>query len=298
MAFFTSYDGGRIYYEEAPADEPRALVQILTGLGEMALYYTDFIRALNGAGYSVFLHEHRGHGRTKAPYGEGNLFFGFAKDAAVMNRILREENPGLPIIQFGHSLGTNVGQYALNHTDGHWDGVVYTGPSHGFFTKEDVIRKSLIARAALEREGPDAPSGEIYAEIFDRNNLPFAGDDSPLAFITTDKERRAFIASLPYTSPPYSNRFFLEFVEFSWLLETDALEWYRDRDLPVLFLVGQGDVTCEQGQSGKRRARLMRETGFTDVSDKIYPGARHSLLQETCRDEVTKDILSWLRERF
>ncbi len=298
MAFFTSYDGGRIYYEKSEVPAPRAVVQILTGLGEMALYYTEFTKALNEAGYSVWLHEHRGHGRTEAPYCRENLFFGFAGDAAVMNRILREENPGLPVILFGHSLGTNVGQYALNHTDGHWDGIVFTGPSHGFFTAEDVIRKTLVARAAIERDGPDAPSGEIYEEIFNRNNDPFPEDDSPLAFITTDPEKRAFIASLPYTSPPYSNRFFLEFMEFSWLLETDALEWYRDRSIPVLILVGEKDPTCENGRSGARRAALMRKIGFSDVTDKIYPGLRHSLLQETRRREVTEDILGWLGERF
>ena len=35
--------------------------------------------------------------------------------------------------------------------------------------------------------------------------------------------------------------------------------------------------------------------GLTRVSHKFYEGARHEVLNETNRDEVTRDVLDWLK---
>ena len=34
--------------------------------------------------------------------------------------------------------------------------------------------------------------------------------------------------------------------------------------------------------------------GFTRLTTRIYPGARHETLNETNRDEVTRDLIAWL----
>jgi alpha-beta hydrolase superfamily lysophospholipase len=34
------------------------------------------------------------------------------------------------------------------------------------------------------------------------------------------------------------------------------------------------------------------------VEDRLYAGARHELLNETNRDEVTADVVGWLRQRI
>ena len=38
-----------------------------------------------------------------------------------------------------------------------------------------------------------------------------------------------------------------------------------------------------------------REAGIADVTVTLYPAARHEILNETNRDTVTADIVSWLR---
>jgi alpha-beta hydrolase superfamily lysophospholipase len=35
----------------------------------------------------------------------------------------------------------------------------------------------------------------------------------------------------------------------------------------------------------------------TDVTVQLYPAARHEILNETNRDEVTGDVVEWLRGR-
>ena len=37
---------------------------------------------------------------------------------------------------------------------------------------------------------------------------------------------------------------------------------------------------------------------MADVTVKLYSAARHEILNETNRDEVTGDVVGWLRERI
>jgi alpha-beta hydrolase superfamily lysophospholipase len=40
-----------------------------------------------------------------------------------------------------------------------------------------------------------------------------------------------------------------------------------------------------------------RDAGVADVTVKLYPAARHEILNETNRDEVTGDLVEWLKVR-
>lgn len=41
-----------------------------------------------------------------------------------------------------------------------------------------------------------------------------------------------------------------------------------------------------------------RDAGVADVTVKLYPAARHVILNETNREEVTGDMVGWFRERL
>ena len=41
-------------------------------------------------------------------------------------------------------------------------------------------------------------------------------------------------------------------------------------------------------------AQRYRDAGLTEVTFGLYAGARHEILNETNRDEVTADVVAWL----
>ena len=298
MAYIETRDGQKLYMEKWEVENPRACIQILTGLGEMAWYYEEFAKEANARGFSVYMHEYRKHGRSDAAYGEGNLFLNFAADAAQVFGLIREENPGRKIFLTCHSLGTGIGQFAAALEGVRWDGIAMTGPSHRVIGADRFSRLLAMAEAAVHQEGEDAPSRDIYPEIFDGQNDDFAEENSPFSFITSDREKWDFIASLPFTSPDYSNRFFRDFVIMQGvLLDEFALEKTGKDPVPVLLLTGEKDVTSENGTYAKVKADRLQEAGFADVESKVYEGLRHSILQETRRAEVAADILSWISAR-
>ena len=306
---FTSHDGKTIWYKLWEAPSPRAVIQIMTGLAEVADYYEDFANEMVKAGYTVALHEYRGHGRTRADYGESNLFRNYARDGASLNTILRTAYPGLPVVLFAHSLGTTVSQIAIYEKLTQWDGIVYTGPSHAVIDPERKEYLLGVTDRDILLHGDDATNVMIYPLVFGRLNAPFASgrrtggtpDRSSFAFITSDLERRKWLTALPYENPSYTNRFFRDFI----IMQADlaiheTLENTQPplTDVPVLLLTGSDDVTAANGTYGDTQAQLLRDAGCRDVTSIVYPRLRHSLLQETEREKVTADILSWLERRF
>jgi len=65
-------------------------------------------------------------------------------------------------------------------------------------------------------------------------------------------------------------------------------------DLPVYIAAGAMDPV--NGQLALVTALLDRYTaaGLTDVTLKTYPQARHEIFNETNRDEVVADLITWL----
>ena len=67
-------------------------------------------------------------------------------------------------------------------------------------------------------------------------------------------------------------------------------------DLPVLIVSGSDDPLAQGGAAVEALAEQYREAGLTDVRVRLYEGARHEVLNETNRAEVTADIIAFLDE--
>ena len=65
-------------------------------------------------------------------------------------------------------------------------------------------------------------------------------------------------------------------------------------DLPPLIASGSDDPLAGGGQLVELLGRRHRQAGLADVTVRVYPAARHEIVNETNRDEVTADVLGWL----
>ena len=61
---------------------------------------------------------------------------------------------------------------------------------------------------------------------------------------------------------------------------------------------GEEDPVGSYGKGVQEVYRRMREAGMRSVDLKLYPGCRHELLNETNRDQVYADLLSWLESKL
>src|SRR5712672_2107685 len=108
----------------------RAVVQIAHGMGEHMGRYADTVDALVAAGLTVYANDHRGHGLSAhSQLGEfgGGGFELLVQDMIHLSEIVREEDPDLPLLLLGHSMGSFAAQrYVIDHSH-EIDGLILLG---------------------------------------------------------------------------------------------------------------------------------------------------------------------------
>ena len=277
-----------------PEGRPRAVVQIAHGLSEHSARYTRLAAALNAAGYAVYTNDNRGHGPQAAPADLGHFADdgGWGKvvgDFWTMNRLIAKEQPGVPIIFLGHSLGSFLGQeFVAEHSDA-LAGAVYSGSSG----KPPAIATlgRLIARAERLRLGKRGKSQLLGQMWFGAYNKPFAPARTEFDWLSRDeKEVDAYVAD-PYCGFPFTTQLAIDVLDaLPSLSSPQSLARIR-KDLPIYVFSGERDPV---GANIQGLIDALKGAGFTKLTTRIYPGARHETLNETNREEVTRDLIDWL----
>lgn len=274
--------GVAIVYDVHPATTaPRAVVQLLHGVGEHAGRYGALIAQLTTNGYTVYADDHRGHGRTGLrqhgdPAHLGRLGRGGMPAAVAALRqfteLIRTENPDLPLVLLGHSWGSFLAQMLVNDDPEAYDAVVLTGTA--------LRWPGSLNAGALNApwKGPDATGREWLSSD------PAVGEAFGADPLTTDRPLLALFG------PIDAARLFGR--------PRKGLRGRRASDLPVLIMVGRED-TVGGATSAHRLARAYRErSGFDDITTLVYPGARHEVFNEVRQADVRADLLAWLDARF
>ena len=277
-----------------PEGRPRAIVQIAHGLTEHSRRYARLAAALNAAGYGVYVADMRGHGPS-APAADLGHFAdqgGWDKvvgDLWTLNRLIAAEQPGTPIIFLGHSLGSFLGRgFIAEHSDA-LAGAALSGSSG----KPPAIATlgRLIARAERLRLGKRGKSDPIFAMWFGDFNKPFRPARTAFDWLSRDeREVDAYVAD-PLCGFPFTTQLAIDVLDaLPRVTGRENLAAIR-KDLPIYVFSGERDPV---GANIKGLIADLKAAGFTRLTTRIYPGARHETLNETNRDEVTRDLIAWL----
>jgi alpha-beta hydrolase superfamily lysophospholipase len=277
-----------------PEGPPRAVVQIAHGLAEHSARYARLAAALNSAGYAAYCNDHRGHGPKAAAADLGHFADEGGWDKVVgdlwtLNRLIAAEQPGTPIIFLGHSLGSFLGRgFIAEHSDA-LAGVALSG-SNG---KPPAIATlgRLIAREERLRLGKRGKSNLIFQLWFGEFNKPFKPARTDFDWLSRDERQvDAFVAD-PLCGFPFTTQLAIDVLDaLPYVTSRKSLAAIR-KDLPITVFSGERDPV---GANIKGLIQDLKATGFTELTTRIYPGARHETLNETNRDEVTRDLIAWL----
>jgi len=67
------------------------------------------------------------------------------------------------------------------------------------------------------------------------------------------------------------------------------------QDLPVYIAVGEQDPVGGPVVVAQALADRYRDAGLKDVTFRVWPEARHEILNEANRDEVEGELLTWIQ---
>lgn len=275
---FNSEDGlDIVYYRWRAPGKAAAIVQIAHGMGEHSLRYAHVAELLNQAGFHVYANDHRGHGRSAkgrealGDFGNGG-WNGLVADMVTLTRMARTREGRLPVVLLGHSMGSFAAQQYVLDNSALIAGLVLSGS------------------AAVDKLAID-PSQEADLTAFNRGFEP--------ARTQHDWLSRDPAAVDAYEADPLCgfgiNKTAMQTMAAgaSRLVDPAALAQIR-KDLPIYIFAGDKDPINHGLEWLKPVAERYRAAGIANVSEKYYPEGRHEMLNETNRDEVMRDLVSWM----
>jgi alpha-beta hydrolase superfamily lysophospholipase len=267
--------GVTLFVDRYEATSPRGAVLILHGIGEHGARYKHVAEALASGGYTTYVPDQRGSGRTgMKQFGDVSKLGRLGKGGlrAAVNDILqltlmsRAEHPRLPIFLLGHSMGSLMGQIAANDHAGEYAGLVWSG---------SASRTPSRMNAGKLNKKFDHP-GATGHEWLSRDPKVWA-----------------------------------DFAADPWCFEADTLRLYGLADglrlygrpakkmpqVPLLIFVGSNDPLGGEESVLYLANDYIRRSGQNDVTVTVYPDGRHEMFNETNKQQVIDDLLSWLTER-
>lgn len=279
------------YYRWDPSGDPRAIVLIAHGASEYGARYDRFAAYLADSGLVVYAQDHRGHGHTGKVTGAGLAGEGgwdaIIEDQRQLVELARGEHGGLKLVLFGHSMGSMIAQRFIQLHGDTIDALILSGSTGSIDNLDGTIDliDMIAADAGMDSSAPlfagfndqFAPSRTEFdwlsrdeAEVDKYIADPFCGDNNPL--------------SLGFAKGMLST------LRDAWNPENEA----KVPDIPMLFITGDMDIVSQNAASVHDLEDRYRKAGVDDLTAIYYTDARHELLNEINRDEVQKDVLSWI----
>jgi alpha-beta hydrolase superfamily lysophospholipase len=267
-----SVTGGILAAASWVPEHPHALVILCHGhaehLGRYEALITDFV----ANGYAVYGLDHHGHGRSSGARKLTLRFDAFIDDVESLVDRARAEQPGLPLVVFGHSMGGLIAvRYAQHHNE-EIAALVITGPA--LIVDEGVSNRVRQFGRLLARIAPRAPipRGKGDTLSYDPEiSLQFAADHR-----TSRGPTRAATA--------------LAMLDAG----IDARAHASVLTMPLLVLHGADDRLTFP--SGSRE--LYEAASSPDKTFELLPGHKHEILNEANRRETRTRILTWLDDRI
>lgn len=281
-----------------PADsQVNGIIQIAHGMAEHHERYEDFIEFLVTNGFGVYINDHLGHGKSVASddelgyFGEEKGYKKLTKDMKKLNDIIHKENPDVPVILFGHSMGSMLARLYCEKYGDSVNAAIYCGTA-GFnpAAKAGIAIVNAIARL----KGSHHRSEFINKLAFGTYNKRFAPARTAFDWLTSDNE----IVD-KYIADPYCGFLFTAYGYRDLMMLIDVInrsEWFTSVpcELPIYLIAGAADPVGNYGKGVEEVYRRLIDTNHTDVSIMLFDGDRHEILNEKDKAEVYNNVLLWI----
>jgi len=293
LASRDGYELSLRFYETAA---PKAVVKFIHGMEEYQDRYEPFAEYLREAGYTVVTADLRGHGKNAPVLShiadkEGHLRL--LEDEEVILDEIHGRWPGMPVILFGHSMGTIIARAFLQKHSEEFHKVVLSGyPNPNSAAGAGIVLTEMIAAVK---------GGKGYSKMVDGMVLgPFAkavpNAVTPQDWLSVNRENvQRYIADplcgVRFTLGSYNALFHL-------IRMMDSPENYEEvrKDLPILLISGKEDP-CTGGEKGRGDSEnRLRRAGFRNLEIVTLDGMRHEILNETGREDVYRRILDFIEK--
>ena len=286
----------RSWRPETPA---RAALQVVHGMAEHGGRYARLATALAAHGIATYAHDLPGHGphaQTRGHFADRRGWRAAIASIREVQRVVQREQAGKPLFMLGHSMGSFLVQHFIADSGNTLAGAVLSA------TSGDVGPLRRVGLALIRGEallyGRRHPSALGEALSFRAFNRRFAPTRTQFDWLSRDAAEVDRYAADPHCGFRCSSGLWIDVLDALGKLTAENRLRRIPKTLPVLMVAGSEDAVSGGERGPRALERLYLQVGLRDVTVKVYPGARHELLNDTCRDEVTADLHGWLENHL
>lgn len=281
-----------------PEGAPKAVLQLVHGMAEYVDRYDKLARWFAEQGIIVYGNDHLGHGQSvndKYPLG----YFGtknenaavFVDDVKGLTDIAKKENPGLPVVLFGHSMGSFVARLYLAKYGTELAAAVICGTAG----TNPAIAAAKAATALFAKTSPKKPGKIMNSLAFGAYNKK-TDNRTPFDWLSIDETNVNVYIDDPLCGFLFSNQGFRDLITMNdYMMKQDVID-AAPADLPICFIAGDEDPVGSYGEGVKEVFELYKKN-HSDVSCKLYEGKRHEIHNEADGEVVYQDVYNFIKEK-
>lgn len=278
--------------------EAVGVFQIAHGVCEHIDRYDDFAKFLASNGFIVCGNDHIGHG--KSVNDEDELGFTaekdgyrrFVDDMHILYSIMHKRYPALPYFLFGHSMGSLCARVYASSFGSELSGLIICGTAQvpsGLDFSINTLDK------LVEAFGPRTVNHTVAGLLNKFSSLSISDRTSDLDWLSVNRENVKKYAEDPLCGFELSLAGVRDLAAIGILASDSMWPATIPTDLPVMIISGAMDPVGANGKGPIACSDSLVESGH-DPLVIIYPGCRHEILNEDCKEKVYFDVLGWLKE--
>ncbi|MBD3353401.1 MAG: alpha/beta fold hydrolase [Candidatus Lokiarchaeota archaeon] len=263
----------KIFYQKWIPDQPKAVIQLVHGIGEHSSRYGNVVDKLLPLGYAIYADDHRGHGRSEGQRNHIDNFEQYVDDEKMLFDIIKAEHHNLPVFMLGHSMGALIAIYFTKEYEDLLQGIVLSGIGNdiggdisGFLRFMAKVLSAIAPKLAVAQ-------GDLSKFLSHDENVVEEYRNDPNVY--TEK-----------TSARLGKELLTRYSKYQ--------EFVQDFKIPLLIQAGGEDKLV---LGAKESADYFK---MEDKTVKIYNGLFHEVYNELKedRDKVLEDLKNWLENHI
>lgn len=277
-------------------ESPKAVIQIIHGMEEHKERYYPFAEYLASKGYNVVVSDLRGHGEDAPKLShiadeDGDKLL--IKDQKQIRELIKERYPGVPVILFGHSMGTIISRVLLQEDSKEYlkvalSGYVNPNPASGIAVVLGDVVRYLKKGEGHSKMLTDLAMGPFAKAVKDKK--------TDLDWLSYNEENVTNYINDPLCGVEFTVGSYCALFHLLNQMGKDKDYKEVNENLPILLISGKDDP-CTGSDKGREDSKeVLTKAGFKDISVITYEDMRHEILNENEKEKVYEDILDFFEK--
>ncbi|MCM1158678.1 MAG: lysophospholipase [Bacteroidales bacterium] len=279
-------------------ENPIGILQMVHGMCEHKERYLHMMEYMAGLGYITLLHDNRGHGESVKDKEDIGYCYkteekGFVEDIFLITRRIRKKFPGLPLVLYGHSMGSlAVRAYLARHDDA-IDGLIIAGsPAYS----DGVPLGSFLVRRMIRIKGERYRSAGMQNLVLGNFEKRYKKENRPSAWLAAKESvaeefERDSLCKFTYTLNGFETLLNLERIVY----RAGGFQM-KNPELPILLVSGADDPCYISERKWQQTVDRLLNLGYGQVTAVRFEGMRHEIHNEDGKEKVFLELDKFCRE--